>query len=149
MRHVCSAGEYNTREALLVFNRKTYVMAQVDGTVKVFKAAGIYNAAKDGDIVETVIYFHELDAIDLDKERSFIKEFFDIAAEVCPVKSDDVRRTDYGIIVLGWHPPVGQYASSIPTKKGEWIATITRWDKIPTCRDVRQLAKRWLGAFAL
>jgi hypothetical protein len=43
------------RPRAAVFNHNTYVMAQADGNVKIFKAAGVYKAAEDADIIETVI----------------------------------------------------------------------------------------------
>jgi hypothetical protein len=43
------------RPRAAAFNHNTYVMAQADGNVKIFKAAGVYKAAEDADIIETVI----------------------------------------------------------------------------------------------
>jgi hypothetical protein len=101
------------QEALLVRDRDTYVMVKVNGNVKVFKASGVYHAAKGNDILETVIFFDELNGSALTQENSSIKEFFDVAVEVCPQTSDEVTLPEFRIVSLGWLPPVGHYASSI------------------------------------
>jgi hypothetical protein len=150
----CSYGPSITipEKALLLRDRNTYVMANVDGNTKVFSATGVYQVAKDGNLLETVIYFVELKGTALADAHSSIKEFFGVITEICPRTSDEEMHAEYKIVSLGWHPPVGQYASPLneyPTKNGESIATITQENGRPTCRDVRQLAKNWSSAFGL
>src|SRR5437762_8048757 len=55
----------------------------------------------------------ELSGRPLNEEYPQIKEFFQIAIVVCG-HSDDEKHSEYTIISLGWHPPVGHYASGYP-----------------------------------
>jgi len=71
-----AGGNEFPQEALLVRDSDTYVMVKVNGSVKAFKASGVYHAARGNDILETVIFFDELNGSALAKETSSIKEFF-------------------------------------------------------------------------